>query len=161
MNKTCIKLGGKWKYRFRAIDKYGQLVDFMLAHRRNTTAAHRFQGKAFKTKRHWPPSSIATDQLSSYPKAISRWQPEGKLLDSTKPRTNKYLNNIIEAHHGALKQVIRPTRGFQTMKTASATIKGFEVMQMIRRRRDLTCKPCVQDEVRLINKLFEVFALAV
>ncbi len=110
--------------------------------------------------RHWPPSSVTTDRLSSYWRAISLLQRESRLSDSIKHRTNKDLNDIIEADHGARKQVICPTRGFQTMKTASATIKGFEVMQMIRRRRDLTCKPCVQDEVRLINKLFEVFALA-
>ncbi|WP_423201772.1 DDE-type integrase/transposase/recombinase [Edaphobacter modestus] len=59
----------------------------------------------------------------------------------TKHRTSKYLNNIIEADHGGLKRVIRPTRGFQTMRTASATIKGFEVMRMIRRRHCLLCRP--------------------
>jgi transposase-like protein len=49
-------------------------------------------------------------------------------------RTSKYLNNILEADHGALKRMIRPTRGFQTMKTAAATLTGFEVMRMIRPR---------------------------
>jgi IS6 family transposase len=160
VDETYVTVGGKWKYLFRAVDKHGRLIDFMLAGRRNTTAAHRFLGKALKTMRPWPPSSITTDQLGSYPKAISRLQRERKLSDSTKHRTNKYLNNIIEADHGALKRVIRSTRGFQTMKTASATIKGFEVMRMIRRGHCLTCKPRVQDEVRLINKLFEVFAVA-
>jgi transposase, IS6 family len=110
--------------------------------------------------RHWPPSSITTDQLGSYPKAIGRLQREGKLSVDTKHRTCKYLNNIIEADHGALKRVIRPTRGFQTMKTASATIKGFEVMRMIRRGHCLMCKPHVKDEVRFINKLFDVFTIA-
>ncbi len=80
--------------------------------------------------RDWPPSSITTDQLGSYPKAIHRLQLESKLPSETKHRTCKYLNNIIEADHGALKRVIRPTRGFQTMKTAAATIKGFEVMRV-------------------------------
>ena len=79
---------------------------------------------------------------------------------STKHRTCKYLNNIIEADHGALKRVIRPTRGFQTMKAAAATIKGFEVMRMIRRGHCLTCKPQVKDEVRFVIKLFDVFATA-
>jgi IS6 family transposase len=68
----------------------------------------------------------------------------------------KYLNNIIEADHGALKRVIRPTRGFQTMKTAAATIKGFEIMRMIRRGHCLTCKPGVGNEIRFINRIFEV-----
>ena len=132
----------------------------MLADRRNTRSAYRFLGKALKIMRHWPPSTITTDQLVSYPKAICRLQREGKLSADTKHRTCKYLNNILEADHGALKQVIRPTRGFQTMKTVSATIKGFEVMRMIRRGHCLTGKPHVKDEVRFINKLFDIFAVA-
>jgi IS6 family transposase len=117
-------------------------------------------GKALTTMRHWPPSSITTDQLSSYPKAISRLQREGKLTTDTKHRTCKYLNDIIEAAHGALKRVIRPTKGFQTMKTASATIKGFEVMRMIRRGHCLTCMPHVKEEIRFVNKLFGIFKIA-
>jgi hypothetical protein len=102
--------------------------------------------------------SITTDKLGSYPKAIRRLQREGKLPQDTKHRTSKYLNNIIEADHGGLKRVIRPTRGFQTMRTASATIKGFEVMRMIRRRHCLLCKPKVAGEIQFINKLFDVAA---
>src|SRR5580698_9327157 len=120
----------------------------MLSDRRNTRAAYRFLGKALTTMRYRPPSSITTDQIGSYPGAIGRLQREGKLSGSTKHRTCKYLNNIIEADHGALKRVIRPTCGFQIMKTASATIKGFEMMRMIRRGHCLMCKPHVQDEVR-------------
>ena len=67
---------------------------------------------------------------------------------------------MIEADHGALKQVIRPARDFQRMKTAAATIKGFEVMRMIRRGHCLACKPHVKDEVCFVNKLFDVFTIA-
>ena len=45
----------------------------------------------------------------------------------------KYLNNVIEADHGKLKLLIRPVRGFKTLKTAYATIKGFEVMRALRK----------------------------
>src|SRR5258707_12347138 len=160
VDETYVKVGGRWKYLFRAVDKQGRLIDFMLSDRRNARAAHRFLGKALTTMRHWPPSSITTDQLGSYPKAIRRLQREGKLADDTKHRTSKYLNNIIEADHGALKRVITPARGFQTMQTAYATIKGFEVMRMIRRGHCITCKPHVKDEARFINKLFDVFTIA-
>jgi IS6 family transposase len=95
------------------VDKHGQLIDFMLADRRNTRSAHRFLGKALTTMRHWPPSSITTDRLGSYLKAILRLQREGRLSAGTKYRTCKYLNNIIEADHGALKQVIRPPEAFR------------------------------------------------
>jgi IS6 family transposase len=132
----------------------------MLLDRRNTGAAYRFLGKALTTMRHWPPSSITTDQLGSYPRAISRLQREGKLSGETKHRMCKYLNNIIEADHRALKRVIRPTRSFQTMRTAAATIEGFEVMQMIRRGQCLACKLHVKDEVHFVNRPFEVFKIA-
>jgi len=97
----------------------------MLSDRRYTRAAHRFLGKALKTMRNWPPVSITTDKLGSYPRAIQRLQRDGRLSDDVTHRTSKYLNNIIEGDHGALKQLIRPAHGFQMMKTAYATIKGF------------------------------------
>jgi transposase, IS6 family len=70
VDETYVKVGGHWKYLFRAVDKHGRLIDFMLMDRRNTCAAHRFLGKALTTMRHRRPSSITTDQLGSYPKAI-------------------------------------------------------------------------------------------
>ena len=147
-------VGGKWKYLFRAVDKHGRLIDFMLSDRRNTKAACRFLAKALKIMRNWPPVSITTDKLGSYPKALRRLKREGELKDTVQHRTSKYLNNRIEADHGALKRLIRPTRGFQSMKTAYATIKGFEIMRMIRRRHCILLEPGVMGEVRFVNKLF-------
>ena len=107
---------------------------------------------------NWPPSSITTDKLASYPKAIQRLKQEGKFGDDVSHRTSKYLNNIVEADHGALKQVIRPTRGFQTMKTAYATIKGFEIMRMIRRGHCIQRESRATGEIRLVNQLFGLAA---
>ena len=73
-------------------------------------------------------------------------------------RTSKYLNNILEADHGALKRVIRPTRGFQTMKTAGATLTGFEIMRMIRRSHYIQRECRVTDEIRLVSQLFGLAA---
>ena len=98
-----------------------------------------------KIMRNWPPVSITTDKLGSYPKALRRLKRKGELKDTVRHRTSKYLNNRIEADHGALKRLIRPTRGFQSMKTAYATIKGFEIMRMIRRRHCMKSirRPCL------------------
>ncbi len=79
VDETYVKVGGQWKYFLRAVDKEGRLIDFMLMDRRNTRAAYRFLGKAWTTMRNWPPDSITTDKLGSYPKAIHRLQREGKL----------------------------------------------------------------------------------
>ncbi len=70
VDETYVKVGGQWKYLFRAVDKQGRLIDFMLLDRRNTSAAHRFLSKALRTMRNWPPHSITTDKPGSYPRAI-------------------------------------------------------------------------------------------
>jgi transposase, IS6 family len=158
VDETYVRVGGKWKYLFRAVDKHGRLIAFMLSDRRNTNAAYRFLRRAIKAMSHYPPSSITTDKLASYPKAILRLQNEGLLSKNVKHRTSKYLNNILEADHGALKRVIRPTRGFQTMKTAAATLTGFEVMRMIRRGHCIGRERRATGEIRLVNHLFGLAA---
>jgi transposase-like protein len=64
VDQTYVKIGGKWKYLFRVIDKQGRLIVFILSDRRNACAAHRFLGKALTTMRHWPPSSNTTTNLA-------------------------------------------------------------------------------------------------
>jgi IS6 family transposase len=158
VDETYVRVGGRWKYLFRAVDKFGRLIASMLAERRDTGVAYRFLRKALKTMSDYPPSSITTDKLASYPKAIRRLQSEGLLPKDAEHRTSKYLNNIIEADHGALKRVIRPARGFQRMKTASATIGGFEVLRMIRRGHCVLSQPGVAGEIRLVSQLFGLAA---
>jgi transposase-like protein len=89
----------------------------MLSDRRNTKAAYRFLRKAIWTMSNCRPSSIRTDKLASYPKAIRRLQKEGLLSRNVQHRTSTYLNNIIESDHGAPNRVIRPARRFQRMET--------------------------------------------
>src|SRR4051812_32778853 len=158
VDETYVRVGGNWKYLFRAVDKHGQLIASMLSDRRNTNAAYRFLRKAIKAMSHYPPSSITTDKLASYPKAIIRLQNEGLLRKDVVHRTSKYLNNILEADHGALKRMIRPTRGFQTIKTAATTLKGFEIMRMIRRGHYNKRGCRATGEVRLVNRLFGLAA---
>jgi transposase, IS6 family len=158
VDETYVRVGGKWKYLFRAVGKHDQLIAFMLSDRRNTNAAYRFLRKAIKAMSTYPPSSITTDKLASYSRAIRRLQDEGLLSKDVEHRSSKYLNNIIEADHGALKGVIRPTRGFQRMRTASATLKGFEVMRMIRRGHCGLAQRGVTGEIRLVHQLFGLAA---
>ena len=70
VDETYVRVGGRWKYLFRAVDKFGQLIASMLAERRDTGTAYRFLRKALKMMSDHPPYSITTDRLASYPKAI-------------------------------------------------------------------------------------------
>ncbi len=158
VDETYVRVGGKWKYLFRAVDKHGLLIDFMLSDRRNTRAAYRFLRKALKTMGDCLPLSITTDKLASYPRAICRLIWEGYLAHDVEHRTSKCSNNIIEADHGALKRVIRPTRGFQRMRPAYASLKGIEVMRMIRRGHCILQAAGTTGEIRLVNHLFGLAA---
>ncbi len=99
-----------------------------------TKAAKRFLGKALRGLKEWEqPEVLNTDKVSAYAAAIAELKAEGKCPKDTRHRQVKYLNNVVEADHGKLKLLIRPVRGFKTLKTAYATIKGFEVMRALRK----------------------------
>lgn len=136
VDETYIKVKGKWVYLYRALDKCGNTIDFYLSSTRNTVAAKRFLGKALKSiPTHSHPATINTDKNPTYNKAIAELKAVGKCSEGLEHRQVKYLNNIIESDHGKLKRLIKPTLGFKSMKTAYATIKGFEIMRMFKKGR--------------------------
>src|SRR3546814_6685727 len=100
-------------------------IYFYLSPTRSAKAAKRFLGKALRGLKHWEkPATLNTDKAPSYGAAITELKREGKLDRETAHRQVKYLNNVIEADHGKLKILIKPVRGFKSIPTAYATIKG-------------------------------------
>ena len=157
VDETYIRVGGIWVYLYRAVDKFGDTIDFYLSSTRNSKAAKRFLGKALKGLKDWElPDVLNTDKAPAYGAAIAELKDEGKCPPETEHRQAKYLNNIVEADHGKLKQLIRPVRGFKTMKTAYATIKGFEVMRALRKgqARAFNVQGGIKGEVRMIERAF-------
>ena len=104
---------------------------------------------------------LNTDKAPSYSAAIRELKAEGKCHPDMEHRQVKYMNNVIEADHGKLKRMIKPTLGFKSMNTAYATIKGFEVMNAFRKGQvDLwKNEKGVRGEVRLINRNFGLYTL--
>jgi transposase-like protein len=107
-----------------------------------------------KNRADCPPETINTDQNEAYGKAIRQLKTEGRIEADVQHRQVKYLNNRLEGDHAALKRVIRPMRGFKSMPTAYAAIKGIEVMRMIRKGNCVMLDPGVAGEVRFVNRLF-------
>src|SRR3546814_1344292 len=89
---------------------------------------------------------------------ISDWSSDVCSSDLTEHRQVKYLNNVLEADHGKLKMLIKPVRGFKSMPTAYATIKGFEVMRALRKgqARAWCLQPGIMGEVRLVERAFGI-----
>ena len=119
--------------------------------------SHAFMDVILKaTKPYNHPNTLNTDKDKAYDPAIKALKEEGTCSESLSHRQVKYLNNRIESDHGKLKRVIHPVRGFQSKRTAYATIKGFEVMRMFRKgQMDRWCyEQGIAGEVRLLERQF-------
>ncbi len=124
VDETYVKVRGKWPYLDRALDKDGNMIDFYLSATRNAKAAKRLLGKALNhLKDGEKPKIINTNKAPTYGIAISELKADAKCPEGTVHRRVKYLNNVFEADHGKLKQLIRPVRGFKTLKTAYAALR--------------------------------------
>ncbi len=102
------------------------------------------------------PYAINTDKAGCYSQAIRELKKEGKCPVDTEHRQVKYLNNVVEADHGKLKRLIKPTLGFKSMKTAYATIKGFEVMRALKKQQasGFNFSGDIKGEIRNIERAF-------
>ncbi|USQ15537.1 IS6 family transposase (plasmid) [Legionella lytica] len=158
LDETYIRVKGEWKYLYRAIDEQGNTIDFYLSHRRNTIAAKRFLKKLIKNNPTCDISVINTDKNPTYNQAIQELKQEGHLAPHVRHLQIKYRNNRLEADHGKLKRLINPVRGFHSMKTAYATIKGFEVMRMFKKGQFNLWMCGNRNEISFINEQFGLYS---
>ena len=133
VDETYIKVRGKWKYFYRAVDSNGDTIDFMLSAKRNRKAAKRFFKKALSSSHNQIPRAITVDKNPSYLPAIDGLKNDKILPKNVGIRQIKYLNNIIEQDHRSIKRIVNPMLGFQSFRSANKTLKGIEAMNMIKK----------------------------
>jgi putative transposase len=129
MDETYIKVKDVWKYLYRAVDKQGKTVDFLLAAKRDMGAAKRFFDKAIGA--NGDPDKIAMDRSGAHKAAIDAINT-GRDVPIV-VRQVKYLNNIVEQDHRAIKRVTRPMLNFKSFRSAGSVLAGIELMHMIRK----------------------------
>jgi putative transposase len=131
MDETYIKVKGVWRYLYRAVDKYGETIDFLLTEHRDKEAALRFLKKAIR--RHGVPETITIDGSDANEAAIKRYNEEHGTHIAI--RQVKYLNNMVEQDHRAVKRITRPMLGFKAFDAAQCTLAGVDLMHMIKKRQ--------------------------
>jgi transposase-like protein len=131
MDETYIRVKGEWRYLYRAVDKSGQTIDFLLTEHRDTAAALRFLTQAIH--RHGVPATITIDGGEANEAAIKRYNAEHGTAIII--RQVKYLNNMVEQDHRGVKRVTRPMLGFKSFAAAQATLVGIELMHMLKKRQ--------------------------
>jgi transposase-like protein len=126
VDETYVKVNGVWRYVYRAVDQFGQVIDVLVSPRRDAEAARRFFRRALTTLKV-KPNEVVTDAAAIYPAVLD------ELIPSAWHHVEQYANNPIEADHSQLKQRLRPMRGLQTDRTAQVIIAGHAFMQNLRR----------------------------
>ena len=129
MDETYVRVRGARNYLYRAVDKAGATVDFLLTAKRDRKAAQRFLRKAIKGR--GMPEKITIDKSGANTAAIESHNAEAKA--DIEIRQRKYLNNIVEQDHRAIKRLVRPMLGFKSFRSAAVTLAGIELMHMIRK----------------------------
>ena len=121
-----MKVAGRWRYVYRAIDQFGQVIDVFVSSRRDAGAARRFFQRAIGTTKV-APVEVTTDQAPVYLGVLD------ELLPAALHRTDRYTNNRVECDHGRLKARLRPMRGLKQDHSARAVIVGHAFIPNVRR----------------------------
>jgi putative transposase len=136
MDETYIKVKGEWRYLYRAVDKQGQTIDFLLTEQRDEQAAKRFLTKAIR--RHGVPEKITIDGSAANKAAITSYNEEHGTAIAI--RQIKYLNNIVEQDHRGVKRITCPMLGFKAFDAAQSTLTGIELIHMLRKGQLEGCR---------------------
>jgi transposase-like protein len=137
VDETYVKIKAKWHYLYRAVDKHGKTVDFLLRHDRGIAAARAvdkhgktvdfllrhdrgipaaqaFFRKALATTLPRVPRKVTLDGHVPSRRALWLLRREHPCWRNVKVRTNKYLNNLIEQDHRAIKRRCATMAGFKS-----------------------------------------------
>jgi len=131
MDESYIRLKGKWVYLYRAVDKEGSTIDFLLRARRDNVAAKAFFRKAFRENGR--PDKVTVDKGGSNKAALDYFNKDVSQEEQIEIRQIKYLNNIVEQDHRFIKKRTRQTLGFKNFYSARETISGIENIQIIQK----------------------------
>ncbi|MGH0883220.1 MULTISPECIES: IS6 family transposase [Bacillus cereus group] len=132
LDKTYIKVKGEWCYLYRAIDKEGYTLDIQLRKQRNYQAAYAFMKRLVKT--FGEPTVLTTDKAPALLCAFKKLKEQG-FYKRTTHCTVKHLNNLIEQDHRHVKRRFAKSAGFQSIRHASRTLKGIEIVHALYKRK--------------------------
>jgi transposase-like protein len=126
VDETYVKVAGRWRYVYRAIDQFGQVIDVFVSARRDAKAARRFFDRAIGATKVTP-VEVTTDQAPVYPGVLE------ELLPAAWHRTDPYANNGVECDYGRLKARLGAMRGLKQDRSIRVIVAGHAFMQNIRR----------------------------
>lgn len=156
VDETYIRVAGKWRYLWRIVDEHGRFVEFRLTAKRDARAAKAFLEQASRNCGLYPPMTIVTDKAPTYPGIINAMQPHAYTDLPIKHINDKACNNRIESDHASLKRIINPGKGFQSLRTAKATLTGIEAYRSIKHCHVTEPLLNARAEIQFVEGLFQL-----
>src|SRR5215467_2935215 len=135
IDETYIKVKGKDRYLYRALDSTGQTIDFLLTAKRDQAAAKRFLRRAIEASGNPMPRVMNVDKNPAYPAAAEALKAEGAIPRRVRLRQCKYLNNVVEQDHRTVKKPTWLAEGYGSFLAAWRTLQGIKAVNMIRKGR--------------------------
>lgn len=154
IDETYVKIRGRWRYLYRAVDKHGNPIDFLLAAKRDLNAAKRFFRKMLKDEPLLSPEKIGTDGANTFPSTIKAAIDDGLLHPKPVHYVTKHLQQGIESEHFRVKKNMPKIGGFRSFSTARRTIAGFEAMLWLKKGFGFSGDWTVNDQNDLLARLF-------
>ena len=155
VDETYVRVAGRWTYLYRAVDSFGDTIDFMLSPKRDAIAAKHFLRLALAHAGQIRPRVINVDGHPAYPQVIADLKRTGELGRNCRCRPAPYLNNVIEQDHRFIKKRIAASLWFRSVDGALSTIAGYEATHMIRKGQIRWLpKGDTVGQVRFVNQLF-------
>ena len=134
VDETYIQVKGQWVYLYRAVDKFGDTVDFMLSEKRDEAVATAFFKQAIDNN-GFPKKVVMDKSGANYAglENINILLMLAGIISFVEILQIKYLNNLVEQDHRFIKKITKPMMGFKAFHSAKATIAGIETAHMIRK----------------------------
>ena len=131
MDETYVKVKGKWMYLYRAVDKNGKTIDFLLSPTRKRRAAQAFLIKAINQS--GIPNVINIDKSGANKAGIRIYNRKNRT--KIECRRSKYLNNIVEQDHRFIKRRFDLCLDLSPFESAKSTLAGIELVRMIKKNQ--------------------------
>ncbi len=125
VDETYVKVAGRLRYLYRAVDQFGQVIDVRLSDHRNLAAARRFFASSLATAPRRV--EVTTDRAPADVRVLD------ELLSAARHVIEQYPNNRVECDHGRLKARLRPMRGLSRLRSAEVLGAGHGLVQNLRR----------------------------
>ncbi len=131
----------------------------MLSETRDAGAAKRFLLKTLGANHTQSPRVINVDKNPAYPKAVAELKEAGLLGKDCQLRQVKYLNNMVEQDHRAIKRLVKIGQNFEDSATGWQVLRGYEAMYMVRKGQIKgIVKGDIKEQIHFINGLFGIAA---